>query len=53
MDENIKEIEHDIEEIQDDVKKINCFAVLDCIKHSIKCIYDTTTCCVGVREKKE
>ncbi len=51
MEESIKEIEHDIEEIEVDIKKINCYAICDCIKHSLKCIYDFTTMCV--KEKKE
>jgi hypothetical protein len=46
MEENIKEIEHDIDEIEIDIKKINCEAILDCIKHSIKCIFHFFTFCV-------
>jgi len=45
MEKEIKEIEEDIDDMEEDCKKINCIAFLDLIRHTFKCIYDTTTCC--------
>jgi hypothetical protein len=31
----------DIQNMEEDVKKINCMAILDFMKHSLKCIQDS------------
>ena len=38
-------IQTDIQNIEDDVKKINCYAVYDLIINTIKCIKDFIACC--------
>lgn len=45
MDKVIEEIQTDIHDIEEDVKKINCSAIYDLIVHSIKCITDFIACC--------
>lgn len=46
MEAEIKVIEEDIDDMEDDCKKINCVAFLDLIRHTIKCIYHFFTCCI-------
>ena len=41
----MEEIQTDIHNIEEDVKKINCSAVCDLIGHTIKCITDSISCC--------
>jgi len=50
MDAEIKIIESDINDMEEDAKKINCEAVLDLIKHTLKCIYHLFTCCLKKKE---
>ena len=45
MEKGIEEIQKDIHDIEEDVKKINCSAVYDLIVHTIKCITDFISCC--------
>ena len=40
METGLEEIQTDIHNIEEDVKKINCSAVCDLIGHTIKCITD-------------
>lgn len=41
----LEEIQTDINDIENDVKKINCSAVCDLMGHTIKCITDFISCC--------
>ena len=43
--EGLEQIQADIHDIEEDVKKINCSAVYDLIVHTIKCITDFISCC--------
>ena len=43
--QGLEEIQTDIHNIEEDVKKINCSAVYDLIVHTIKCITDFISCC--------
>jgi hypothetical protein len=45
MEKGLEEIQTDINDIENDVKKINCSAVCDLIAHTIKCITDFISCC--------
>jgi hypothetical protein len=46
MDSTIcNDIKEDLEQIETDTKKINCGAILDLIKHCIKCFMDSLKCC--------
>lgn len=45
MEQGLEEIQKDIHDIEEDVKKINCNAVYDLIVHTIKCITDFISCC--------
>jgi hypothetical protein len=45
MEQGLEEIQTDIHNIEEDVKKINCSAVYDLIVHTIKCITDFISCC--------
>ena len=40
MEKGIEEIQVDIHNMEEDVKKKNCSAICDLISHSIKCITD-------------
>ena len=44
MEKGLEEIQTDIQNIEEDVKKINCSAVYDLIAHTIKCITDFISC---------
>ena len=46
MDSTIcNDIKEDLEQIETDTKKINCGAILDLIRHCIKCFMDSLKCC--------
>ncbi len=45
MEKGLEEIQADIHNIEEDVKKINCSAVYDFIVHTITCITDFIYCC--------
>ena len=45
MEKGIEDIQTDIHDIEENVKKINCSAVYDLIVHTIKCITDFIVCC--------
>ena len=41
---DLEDIQTDIHNIEEDVKKINCSALCDLIGHTIKCITDFISC---------
>ena len=45
MEKGLEEIQTDIHNIEEDVKKINGSALCDLIGHTIKCITDFISCC--------
>jgi hypothetical protein len=45
MEEICHDIKEDLEQIEADTKKINCGAILDLIRHCIKCFMDSLKCC--------
>ncbi len=45
MDKELQEIQTNMHKIEEDVKKINCSALCDLIRHTIKCITDFISCC--------
>ena len=38
------EVKDDMKEIEKDMKKIDCYAIIDLISHSIKCFIDSVKC---------
>jgi hypothetical protein len=45
MDSICEEIKDDMHKIEEDSKKIDCYAILDLIKDTLKCIFDSLKCC--------
>ena len=45
MDSICNEIKEDMHKIEEDSKKIDCYAILDLIKYTFKCILDSLKCC--------
>ena len=45
MDSICEEIKDDMHKIEEDSKKIDCYAILDLIKDTLKCILDSLKCC--------
>ena len=45
MDSICNEIKEDMHKIEEDSKKIDCYAILDLIKDTLKCILDSLKCC--------
>ena len=45
MDSVCKDIKDDMKKIEEDSKKIDCYAILDLIAHCLKCIIDSFKCC--------
>ena len=45
METGLEEIQTDISNIEEDVKKINCGAIYDLMVHTVKCITDFISCC--------
>ena len=45
MDSIFNEIKEDMQKIEEDSKKIDCYAILDLIKDTLKCILDSLKCC--------
>ena len=45
MDSICEEIKDDMHNIEEDSKKIDCYAILDLIKDTLKCLYDSIKCC--------
>jgi hypothetical protein len=44
MDAACEEIKQDLKKIEEDSKKIDCYAILDLIKHSFQCLIDSLKC---------
>ena len=44
MEEACNEIKEDMKKIEEDSKKIDCYAILDLIIHSFKCFVDSLKC---------
>ena len=50
MDSTIcDEIKDDMHKIEEDSKKIDCYAILDLIIHSFKCFIDSIKCCFKIK----
>ena len=45
MDSICDEIKVDMHKIEEDSSKIDCYAILDLIKDTLKCIFDSLKCC--------
>jgi iron complex outermembrane receptor protein len=41
----VEDIKNDMHNMEEDSKKINCYAILDLIKDTLKCILDSLKCC--------
>ena len=49
MDEICTEIKDDMHKIEEDSKKIDCYAILDLILHSFQCLIDSVKCCFKIK----
>ena len=45
MEAVCNDIKEDMHKIEEDSKKIDCYAILDLIIHSFKCFIDSLKCC--------
>ena len=45
MDSVCEEIKFDMHKMEEDSKKIDCYAILDLIKDTLKCLFDSIKCC--------
>ena len=45
MDSICNEIKEDMHKIEEDSKRIDCYAILDFIQDTFKCILDSLKCC--------
>ena len=45
----LDEIKEDIHKIEEDSKKIDCYAILDLIGHCIQCFIDSIKCCFKIK----
>ena len=43
------EIKEDMHKIEEDSKKIDCYAILDLIKDCLKCFIDSIKCCFKIK----
>ena len=43
------ELKEDMHKIEEDTKKIDCYAILDLILHSFKCFIDSIKCCFKIK----
>ena len=43
------EIKDDMHKIEEDSKKIDCYAILDLIKDCLKCLIDSVKCCFKIK----
>jgi hypothetical protein len=48
METMCEEIRDDMHKIEEDSKKIDCYAILDLIIHSFKCFIDSIKCCFKI-----
>ena len=44
-----QEIKEDMHKIEEDSKKIDCYAILDLIGHCIQCFIDSLKCCFKIK----
>ena len=49
MDSVCDEIKDDMHKIEEDSKKIDCYAILDLIGHCIQCFIDSIKCCFKIK----
>jgi hypothetical protein len=49
MDSVCDEIKEDMHKIEEDSKKLDCYAILDLILHSFKCFIDSIKCCFRIK----
>ncbi len=49
LDSVCSEIKDDMHKIEEDSKKIDCYAILDLIIHSFKCFIDSIKCCFKLK----
>ena len=45
----LDEIKGDMHKMEEDSKKIDCYAILDLILHSFKCFIDSIKCCFKIK----
>ena len=45
----LDEIKDDMHKMEEDSKKIDCYAILDLILHSFKCFIDSIKCCFKIK----
>ena len=45
MESICEELKEDMHKIEEDSKKIDCYAILDLIKDTLKCLLDSLKCC--------
>ena len=43
------DIKEDMHKLEEDSKKIDCYAILDLILHSFKCFIDSIKCCFKIK----
>ena len=49
MDSICDELKEDMHKIEEDSKKIDCYAILDLICHCIQCFIDSIKCCFKIK----
>ena len=49
MDSICDELKEDMHKIEEDSKKIDCYAILDLIGHCIQCFIDSIKCCFKIK----
>ena len=49
MESVCEEIKDDMHKMEEDSKKIDCYAILDLILHSFKCLIDSIKCCFKIK----
>jgi hypothetical protein len=52
MDSVCEEIKDDMHKMEEDSKKIDCYAILDLILHSFKCFIDSIKFCFEIKYHK-
>ena len=49
MEQICDELKEDMHKIEEDTKKIDCYAILDLILHSFQCFIDSIKCCFKIK----
>ena len=49
MESICDDLKEDINKIEEDTKKINCSAIVDLIRHCLKCLFDSLRCCMKLK----